>query len=141
MLRDHKLGAGWDNATRACVCQGYIYVEADKEAHVKEAVSGLRDVFQSKTAKLVPLKEMVDAVSTSQKADPLIGTLPPDCTTAVRLQHEPASGKSLGSTVRVRVHVRAVFQCWAALCESESVETSGCMHACGHHALLCTCQP
>ena len=59
-----------------CVGQGYIYVEADKEAHVKEAVSGLRDVFQSKPAKLVPLKEMVDAVSTSQKADPLIGICP-----------------------------------------------------------------
>ena len=67
-----------------CACQGYIYVEADKEAHVKEAVSGLRDVFQSKPAKLVPLKEMVDAVSTSQKADPLIGALPTGCTPTVQ---------------------------------------------------------
>ena len=52
--------------------QGYIYVEADREAHVKEAVSGLRAVFQSKPARLVPLREMVDALTTSKKGDPLL---------------------------------------------------------------------
>ena len=56
-----------------CYVQGYIYVEADREAHVKEAVSGLRAVFQSKPARLVPLKEMVDALTTSKKGDPLLG--------------------------------------------------------------------
>ena len=43
--------------------QGYIYVEADREAHVKEAVSGLRAVFQSKPARLVTLKEIVDMLT------------------------------------------------------------------------------
>ena len=52
--------------------QGYIYVEGDREAHVKEAVSGLRAVFQSKPARLVPLREMVDALTTSKKGDPLL---------------------------------------------------------------------
>ncbi len=45
------------------VLQGYIYVEAYKEAHVKEALRGLRMIYGSKPPKLVPIKEMVDAVS------------------------------------------------------------------------------
>jgi len=53
--------------------QGYIYVEAFKEAHVKEAVRGLRICFQSKGAQLVPLREMVDAVTVNAKARAAIG--------------------------------------------------------------------
>lgn len=34
-------------------CQGYFYVEAHKEAHVKEALKGLRMIYQSKPPKLV----------------------------------------------------------------------------------------
>ena len=56
-----------------CMAQGYVYVEADKEAHVREATQGLRAVFHSKPFKLVPLKEMVDAVTVSKKAKPLLG--------------------------------------------------------------------
>jgi len=33
--------------------QGYFYVEAHKEAHVKEALKGLRMMYQSKPPKLV----------------------------------------------------------------------------------------
>ena len=46
---------------------GFIYVEAMREALVKEALSGLRGVFQSKM-KLVPVKEMVDTVTVLRKA-------------------------------------------------------------------------
>lgn len=59
--------------TCAACGQGYVYVEADREAHVREAVKGLRPVFHSKPFKLVPLKEMVDAVTVSKKARPLLG--------------------------------------------------------------------
>ncbi|GAB4821977.1 hypothetical protein N2152v2_009023 [Parachlorella kessleri] len=48
--------------------QGYFYVEAHKEAHVKEALRGLRMIYGSKAPKLVPLKEMVDAVSVPRTA-------------------------------------------------------------------------
>eukprot|EP00884_Botryococcus_braunii_P016048 jgi/Botrbrau1/3126/Bobra.0070s0099.1 len=48
--------------------KGYMYVEAYKEAHVKEAIRGLRVFYQSKGAKLVPLKEMVDAITVNRKA-------------------------------------------------------------------------
>ncbi|KAL4420140.1 hypothetical protein ABPG77_010356 [Micractinium sp. CCAP 211/92] len=51
---------------KAVFCQdhlkGYIYVEAHKEAHVKEALRGLRMIYASKPPKLVPLREMVDAI-------------------------------------------------------------------------------
>ena len=43
--------------------QGYMYVEAYKEAHVKEAIRGLRNVLISKGVKLVPLSEMVEAIN------------------------------------------------------------------------------
>jgi transcription elongation factor SPT5 len=46
---------------------GFIYVEAMREALVKEALSGLRGVYQSKM-KLVPVKEMVDTVTVLRKA-------------------------------------------------------------------------
>ena len=48
--------------------QGYFYVEAYKEDHVKEAIRGLRSIFISKGAALVPLNEMVEALTVSSKA-------------------------------------------------------------------------
>ncbi|KAL6761443.1 global transcription factor [Haematococcus lacustris] len=48
--------------------KGSVYVEADKEAHVREAIRGLRTVFVSKGVALVPLDEMVDAVTVNKKA-------------------------------------------------------------------------
>lgn len=51
--------------------KGYIYVEAHKETHVREALSGLRSIFHSKPPRIVPLTEMVEAVTvetTSVKA-------------------------------------------------------------------------
>ncbi len=55
--------------------QGYIYIEAAKEAHVREAVSGIRNVFMSKGFFLVPLAERVDALAVNKKAKALLGAL------------------------------------------------------------------
>ena len=41
---------------------GYIFLEAYKEAYVKEALSGLRGVYTNKMS-LIPVKEMVDTVT------------------------------------------------------------------------------
>lgn len=48
--------------------QGFIYVEAAKESHVMDAIRGLRTMYVGKGAKLVPLNEMVDAVTVNKKA-------------------------------------------------------------------------
>lgn len=56
-----------------CNCQGYMYVEAYKEAHVMEAIRGLRNVLVSKGAKLVPLSEMVEAITVNTKAKKAMG--------------------------------------------------------------------
>ncbi len=48
--------------------KGYLYVEAFKEAHVKEALKGLRSVFNSRPPKLVPLLEMVGAITVPRAA-------------------------------------------------------------------------
>ena len=45
-----------------------MYVEAFKESHVAEAVRGLRNVLISRGVRLVPLKEMVDAITVNTKA-------------------------------------------------------------------------
>ncbi|KAF5181007.1 Transcription elongation factor spt5, partial [Thalictrum thalictroides] len=47
--------------------KNYIYVEAHKEAHVKEAIKGVRNIYQTKLM-LVPLKEMTDVLSVESKA-------------------------------------------------------------------------
>ncbi|XP_010509782.1 PREDICTED: putative transcription elongation factor SPT5 homolog 2 [Camelina sativa] len=48
--------------------QNYIYVEADKEAHVKEAIKGMRNIFASHKILLVPIKEMTDVLAVESKA-------------------------------------------------------------------------
>ncbi|KAG6671691.1 hypothetical protein I3842_16G016700 [Carya illinoinensis] len=47
--------------------KNYIYIEAYKEAHVKEACKGLRNIFSQKVM-LVPIKEMTDVLSVESKA-------------------------------------------------------------------------
>ncbi|KAI3926533.1 hypothetical protein MKX01_011429 [Papaver californicum] len=47
--------------------QNYIYVEADKEAHVREACKGLK-MLDTRKIVLVPIKEMTDVVSAKSKA-------------------------------------------------------------------------
>ncbi|PRQ24879.1 putative translation protein SH3 [Rosa chinensis] len=47
--------------------KNYIYVEAEKEAHVREACKGLRNIFTQKIA-LVPIREMTDVLSVESKA-------------------------------------------------------------------------
>ena len=53
--------------------QGIIYVEAEKEAHVRDAIRGLRTMFSSKGVRLVPLQEMVDAITVNKKAKLALG--------------------------------------------------------------------
>ncbi|XP_010530229.1 PREDICTED: putative transcription elongation factor SPT5 homolog 1 isoform X1 [Tarenaya hassleriana] len=48
--------------------KNYIYVEADKEAHVKEAIKGMRNIFHSQKILLVPIREMADVLSVESKA-------------------------------------------------------------------------
>ncbi|XP_073275753.1 putative transcription elongation factor SPT5 homolog 1 [Primulina huaijiensis] len=47
--------------------KNYIYIEADKEAHVREAVKGMRNIYPSRIM-LVPIKEMTDVLSVETKA-------------------------------------------------------------------------
>ncbi|KAK7351044.1 hypothetical protein VNO77_10188 [Canavalia gladiata] len=47
--------------------KNYIYVEADKEAHVREACKGLRNIFGQKIT-LVPIREMTNVLSVESKA-------------------------------------------------------------------------
>lgn len=62
---------------KSAVCldhlKGYIYVESEKEAHVRDAIRGLRTIFSSKGATLVPLNEMVDAITVNKKAKAPLG--------------------------------------------------------------------
>ncbi|CAN1730646.1 Putative transcription elongation factor SPT5 homolog 1 [Linum perenne] len=46
--------------------KNFIYIEADKEAHVREACKGLRTIFAQKPM-LVPIKEMTDVLSVESK--------------------------------------------------------------------------
>uniref|UniRef100_A0A0E0K5R9 Transcription elongation factor SPT5 n=1 Tax=Oryza punctata TaxID=4537 RepID=A0A0E0K5R9_ORYPU len=48
--------------------KNYIYVEAYKEAHVKEACKGLRNIFASRKVTLVPIREMADVLSVQSKS-------------------------------------------------------------------------
>ncbi|KAL6962352.1 hypothetical protein U1Q18_037309 [Sarracenia purpurea var. burkii] len=48
--------------------KNYIYVEADKEAHVKEACKGLRIMHTNTKLALVPVREMTDVLSVESKA-------------------------------------------------------------------------
>ena len=46
--------------------KGHIYVEAEKEAHAKAAINGIRSLFQW-SVKLVPINEMVDVLKVPTK--------------------------------------------------------------------------
>ncbi|PWA49944.1 KOW-like protein [Artemisia annua] len=48
--------------------KNYIYIEADKEAHVREACKGMRYIFTGSKILLVPIKEMTDVLSVESKA-------------------------------------------------------------------------
>lgn len=48
--------------------KGYLYIEAHKESHVTDATKGLRIIYHSKGARLVPLKEMVSAIYVNRQA-------------------------------------------------------------------------
>lgn len=50
--------------------RGYVYVEADKEIHVKEAIRGIRALKHWKI-RIVPLKEMVQAITVAKSAQTL----------------------------------------------------------------------
>ena len=63
----------WSCSCSPLPVQGYIYIEAYKESHVKDSVRGLRNIYSSKAPKLVPVKEMVDAITVNRKAKAMIG--------------------------------------------------------------------
>lgn len=48
--------------------RGYIYLEAHKEAHVLDAVRGLRPCLGGKGTKMVPLAEMPDALAVTRES-------------------------------------------------------------------------
>ncbi|PSS31759.1 Transcription elongation factor like [Actinidia chinensis var. chinensis] len=48
--------------------KNYIYVEADKETHVKQACNGLRVIYAHTKITLVPIKEMTDVLSVESKS-------------------------------------------------------------------------
>lgn len=45
-----------------------MYIEAEKEAHVRDAIRGIRTIFVSKGVRLVPLAEMVHSVTVNRTA-------------------------------------------------------------------------
>ena len=47
--------------------KSYVYVEAEREDHVKKALAGMRHVYHMKPIRLVPIKEMVDSISVTKK--------------------------------------------------------------------------
>ncbi|KAJ4845522.1 hypothetical protein Tsubulata_013044 [Turnera subulata] len=47
--------------------KGIIYVEAEKEAHVREACKGLNNIYLNQGIKLVPIREMTDVLSVESK--------------------------------------------------------------------------
>ncbi|KAH7525189.1 hypothetical protein FEM48_Zijuj06G0198700 [Ziziphus jujuba var. spinosa] len=47
--------------------KNYIYVEAHKEAHVREACKGLRNLY-TQSIKMVPIREMTDVLSVESKS-------------------------------------------------------------------------
>lgn len=48
--------------------KNYVYIEADKEAHVREACKGMRNIFTGSKILLVPIKEMTDVLAVESKA-------------------------------------------------------------------------
>ncbi|KAG2661873.1 hypothetical protein PVAP13_1KG111593 [Panicum virgatum] len=48
--------------------KNFIYIEAEKEAHVREACKGLRNVIASAKIILVPIREMADVLSVESKS-------------------------------------------------------------------------
>jgi transcription elongation factor SPT5 len=51
--------------------KGYLYVEADKEPFVRQAIQNLQDIFHSFKIKMVPTKEMPDVLTIPVKRKPL----------------------------------------------------------------------
>ena len=47
--------------------KSYVYVEAEREDHVRKALAGMRHVYHTKPIRLVPIKEMVDSISVTKK--------------------------------------------------------------------------
>ncbi|DBA02343.1 TPA: hypothetical protein N0F65_007162 [Lagenidium giganteum] len=54
----------------ASASKGFIYVEAEREPHTKDALNGLRDVMQY-SMKLVPIHEMPSVLNIQKKRKPL----------------------------------------------------------------------
>jgi transcription elongation factor SPT5 len=48
--------------------KGFVYIEAEKESHVKQAIKGVR-TLQEYSLRLVPIKEMADVLTVTKKAN------------------------------------------------------------------------
>ena len=66
----HKTGKG-AMAIKSAVVQdhlkSYVYIEAEREDHVRRALNGMRHIYHAKPIRLVPIKEMVDSISVTKK--------------------------------------------------------------------------
>ena len=67
--------------------QGFIYVEAEKESHVLDAIRGLRTVYYGKGAKLVPTEQMVDTLTVNRVASKMM-----EADRYVRIKNGPYKG-------------------------------------------------
>lgn len=54
--------------------KGFLYIEAFKETHVREATRGLRIIRNSKDPHMVPLREMAESITVNLAAKAPIGS-------------------------------------------------------------------
>jgi transcription elongation factor SPT5 len=69
-INSHKTGKGAlaiKSASAQDHLKSYIYVEAEREDHVKKALQGMRHVYHMRPIRLVPIKEMVDSITVTKK--------------------------------------------------------------------------
>jgi hypothetical protein len=50
----------------------YVYIEAERQAHVDAACKGLRNVWSFKGAKLVPIGEMTEVMTTQASSKAML---------------------------------------------------------------------
>ena len=106
--------------------KGFIYVEAEREPHAKEALNGLRDVMQY-SMKLVPIHEMTSVLTVQKLKKPVTAGM------WVRFKRAGMYKGDLCKVVEVvdsgaRVSRRLLFFSPSALC----CDLCGCCRLLGH---------
>eukprot|EP00240_Pyramimonas_obovata_P005180 CAMPEP_0118942736 /NCGR_PEP_ID=MMETSP1169-20130426/36749_1 /TAXON_ID=36882 /ORGANISM="Pyramimonas obovata, Strain CCMP722" /LENGTH=394 /DNA_ID=CAMNT_0006887801 /DNA_START=105 /DNA_END=1286 /DNA_ORIENTATION=- len=83
--------AGTPLLIKSCLVQdhlkGYMYVEADKQAHVLAACKGLRNIFSFKGANLVPIGEMTEVMTIQSKGKTLLKESTPSENHYIRIRN------------------------------------------------------